>query len=450
MNKKATILVVDDEYGIRESFNMVLKGEYYVLLAETGKEAIQIFTKTNVDLILLDILLPDTDGLDLLERLKSIDPHTEIIMVTAVKEIQTAVRAIKLGAYEYLIKPFVVEDVLNIIKRALEKHSLVKEVTYLRKELERYHPFDEIIGEDESMKEVFDLVFSIADSEGAVLIQGESGTGKELIARAVHNLSPRKESPFVVINCAAIPSTLMESELFGHQKGAFTGATQTTMGTLEIADKGTVFLDDIDTLDTNMQAKLLRVIQEKEFQKLGTTKIIKIDARFLAATNRSLDELISNGKFREDLYYRLNVFPVKLPPLRKRRKDIPILLNYFLDQNAGRTAKTPKRFSKRAVETLKKYDWPGNVRELQNLVERCFTISKNPIIHLKDVSTFHTDKRFLKHVPLKRAVSNFEHQYISEVLDHVNNNRKKAAEILRIHRNTLLAKMNELGLNRDD
>lgn len=449
MNKKATVLVVDDEYGIRESFNMVLKDEYYVLLAETGKEAIQIFTKTNVDLILLDILLPDIDGLDLLEKLKSIDPHPEIIMVTAVKEIQTAVRAIKLGAYEYLIKPFVVEDVLNIIKRALEKHNLVKEVTYLRKELERYHPFEKIIGEDESMKEVFDLLYSIADSEGAVLIQGESGTGKELIARAVHNLSPRKESPFVVINCAAIPSTLMESELFGHRKGAFTGATHTTMGKLEIADKGTVFLDDIDTLDTNMQAKLLRVIQEKEFQKLGTTKIIKIDARFVAATNKSLDELISDGTFREDLYYRLNVFPVQLPPLRKRRGDIPILLNYFLDRNARRTAKTPKRFSRRAIEALKEYDWPGNVRELQNLVERCFTIAKDPIIHLKDVSTFHRDKRLLKHVPLKKAVSNFEHQYINEVLDHVNHNRKKAAEILGIHRNTLLVKMNELGLNRD-
>ena len=450
MNKKATILVVDDEYGIRESFNMVLKDEYHVLLAETGKEAIQIFTKTNVDLILLDILLPDIDGLDLLERLKSIDPHTEIIMVTAVKEIQTAVRAIKSGAYQYLIKPFVVEDVLNIIKRALEKHKLVKEVTYLRRELERYHPFDEIIGEDERMKEVFELITSIADSEGAVMIQGESGTGKELIARAVHNLSPRKDSPFVVINCAAIPSALMESELFGHRKGAFTGATHTTMGKLEIADKGIVFLDDIDTLDTNMQAKLLRVIQEKEFQKLGTTKIIKIDARFVAATNKNLDELISNGKFREDLYYRLNVFPVKLPPLRKRRKDIPILLNYFLDQNAKRTAKTPKRFSKRAVDTLKGYDWPGNVRELQNLVERCFAISKDQIIRLKDVSTFHTDKRSLKYAPLKKAVSKFEHQYISEVLDHVSNNRKKAAETLGIHRNTLLAKMNELGLNKSD
>ena len=449
MNKKATILVVDDENGIRESFKMVLKDEYDVLFAEKGEEAVQIFTKTNVDLILLDILLPDIDGLDLLEKLKSIDPHPEIIMVTAVKEIQTAVKAIKLGAYEYLIKPFVVEDVLNIIKRALEKHSLIKEVTYLRKELERYHPFEEIIGEDDRMKAVFDLIYSISDSEGAILIQGESGTGKELVARAIHNLSPRKDCPFVVINCAAIPSTLMESELFGHRKGAFTGATQTTMGKLEIADKGTVFLDDIDTLDTNMQAKLLRVIQEKEFQKLGTTNVIKIDARFLAATNKNLEELISQEKFREDLYYRLNVFPVELPPLRQRRSDIQLLLNYFLDQNAKRTGKPSKRFSKRAVKTLKEYHWPGNVRELQNLVERCFTISKEQIIHLKDVSTFHTDRRSLKHVPLKKAVNNFEQQYINQVLDHVNQNRKKACEILGIHRNTLLSKINELGLNRD-
>ncbi len=450
MDKKATILVIDDEYGIRESFNTVLKEEYFVLLAETGEEAVKIFTKTNVDLILLDILLPDINGLDLLERLKSIDPLPEIIMVSAVKEIQTAVKAIKLGAYEYLIKPFVVEDVLPIIKRALKKHNIIKDGTYLRKGQERVHSFEEIIGEGEKMKEVFDLIYAISDSEGAILIQGESGTGKELIARAVHNLSPRKDCPFVVINCAAIPSTLMESELFGHRKGSFTGATQTTMGKLEIADKGTVFLDDIDTLDTNMQAKLLRVIQEKEFQKLGTTNVIKIDARFLAATNKNLVELISQEKFREDLYYRLNVFPVELPPLRQRRSDISLLLNYFLDQNAKKTGKPSKKFSKRAVKTLKEYDWPGNVRELQNLVERCFTISKEQIIHLKDISTSHTDRRTLKHVPLKKAVSNFEQQYISEVLNHVNQNRKKATEILGIHRNTLLVKMNELGLNRDD
>ncbi|MBW1722686.1 MAG: sigma-54-dependent Fis family transcriptional regulator [Deltaproteobacteria bacterium] len=447
INRKATILVVDDERGIRESFRMVLKDTYHVLFAATAKEALDTFIKSNIDLILLDILLPDASGLDLLDRFKSIDPNAEVIMVTAVKEIKTAVQAIKLGAYEYLVKPFVVEDVLNCIHRALEKHKLLKEVTYLRNELERYHPFEAIIGQDEKMKEVFDLVSTIAGSEGAVFIYGESGTGKELIARAIHNLSPRKDQPFVVINCAAIPSSLMESELFGHRKGAFTGATQTTMGKLEIADKGTVFLDDIDTLDINMQAKLLRVIQEKEFQKLGTTKVIKIDVRFLAATNKDVGDLISQGKFREDLYYRLNVFPITLPPLRKRKKDIPLLLDHFLELNAKRTGKPPKRFSKAAVKALTEYDWPGNVRELQNLVERAFTISKNSVIHFKELANFHTDKRPLKHLPLKKAVSHFEYEYISDVLEHVGNNRKRAAEILGIHRNTLLAKITELGIN---
>jgi DNA-binding NtrC family response regulator len=281
MDKKATILVVDDEHGVRQSFNMVLKDDYNVLLAENGAEAIDIFRKNSVDLILLDILLPDTDGLALLEKLKGIDPNMEIIMVTAVKEIQTAVKAIKLGAYEYIVKPFIVDDVINIIKRALEKRNLLKEVTYLKKELERYHPFEEIIGEDEKMRSIFDLISSISESEGAVLIQGESGTGKELVARAIHNLSPRNNQPFVVFNCAAIPATLMESEIFGHTKGAFTGAISTTMGKLEIANKGTVFLDDIDYLDINMQAKLLRVIQEKEFERLGSTKVIKVDVSFI-------------------------------------------------------------------------------------------------------------------------------------------------------------------------
>ena len=240
MDKKATILVVDDEHGVRQSFNMVLKDKYNVLLAGTGEETIEVFTKNSVDLILLDILLPDVNGLDLLDKLKGIDPNTEIIMVTAVKEVQTAVKAIKLGAYEYIVKPFLVEDVINIIKRALEKHNLVKEVTYLKKELERVHPFEKIIGEDEKMRNIFDLMSTISESDGAVLIQGESGTGKELVARAIHNLGPRKNHPFVVINCAAIPATLMESEIFGHCKGAFTGATSTTTGKLEIANKGKV------------------------------------------------------------------------------------------------------------------------------------------------------------------------------------------------------------------
>ncbi|MGD2125929.1 MAG: sigma-54 dependent transcriptional regulator [Desulfobacteraceae bacterium] len=448
MENRATILVVDDEYGIRQSFNMVLKDFYHVLLAKTGQEAVDILTKNTVDLILLDILLPDMNGLDLLEKLKAVDPSPEIIMVTAVKEIQTAVKAIKLGAYEYIIKPFLVEDVINIINRALEKRSLLKEVTYLRNELQRFHPFEAIVGEDEKMKNIFELISTIAESDGAALIQGESGTGKELVARAIHNLSPRKDLPFVVISCAAIPSTLMESEIFGYHKGAFTGATRTTIGKLEIANKGTVFLDDIDTLDVSMQAKLLRVIQEKEFERLGTTKVIKIDVRFVAASNKDLNELMQNGEFREDLFYRLNVFPIELPPLRERKKDTPLLIDHFLELNAKRTGKPPKRFSKKAMKALIDYDWPGNVRELQNLVERSFTITKEAVIHLRDIATFNIGKERIKDMTLKEAVTLFEQQYINEVLESVEGNKKKAASILGIHRNTLLAKTSGPALKK--
>ena len=443
-----TILVVDDELGVRESFRMVLKDQYKVLLASNGAEAAQLFEKNSADLILLDILLPDTDGLTLLEKFKSSDPNTEVIMVTAVREIQSAVKAIKMGAYEYIIKPFVVEDVLNIIDRALEKRRMVSELTYLRGELQRVRSFQKIVGEDERMKKIFDLISTIAEGDGPVLVQGESGTGKELVARAIHDLSNRSSHPFVVINCAAIPPTLMESEIFGHQRGAFTGAVRTTMGKLEIADKGTIFLDDIDNLDVSMQAKLLRVIQEKEFERLGGNKIIKIDARFIAASNRDIGQLISKGDFREDLFYRLNVFPMHIPPLRERRSDIPLLLDHFLDRMARTTGKSPKHFSSRAVKALQEYDWPGNVRELQNLVERCFTITREQVIHLKDISLLHVSVKPSKEMRLKEAVAQFEQQYISEVLDSVDRNRLKAAKILGIHRNTLTAKISVNGVKK--
>ena len=441
MDKLATILVVDDENGIRQSFNMVFKDRFNVLLAENGKQAEDLLTKNPVDLILLDILLPDINGLDLLERLKALDPNPEVIMVTAVKEIQSAVRAVKLGAYEYIIKPFLVDDVINIINRALEKRNLMKQVTYLRNELERVRPFDQIIGQDERMNKVFDLISSFADSDGAVLIQGESGTGKELVARAIYRLSPRKDQPFVVIACAAIPPTLVESELFGYHKGAFTGAVRTTLGKLEIANKGTVFLDDIDTVDVSMQAKLLRVIQEKEFERLGTTKVIKLDVRFLAASNKDLTQLIQAGTFREDLFYRLNVLPIQLPPLRQRKKDIPLLIDHFLRINAKRSGKPAKTFSKEAIKALTEYDWPGNVRELQNLVERCFTISRDSVIQLEDISILSVTKPKIKGLSLKDAVDAFEQEYIGEVLDSVGGNRTQAALILEIHRNTLLSKL---------
>ena len=447
MNNKASILVVDDEHGVRQSFNMVLKDQYNVLLAGTGEQAIDILTKNSVDLILLDILLPDINGLDLLEKLMETDPNTEIIMVTAVNDVQVAVRAIKLGAYEYIIKPFVVDEVLTVIQRALEKRSLKKEVAYLRNALERYHLFEKMVGQDKKMLKIFELISTLSQSDGTVIIQGESGTGKELVARAMHNRGPRRGHPFVVINCATIPPTLMESEIFGHNKGAFTGAITTSIGKLEIADRGTVFLDDIDSLDINMQAKLLRVIQEKEFERLGSNKVIKADVRFVAASNKDLKQMISAGRFREDLYYRLNVFPVKLPPLRERRGDIPLLLNHFLELYAKKTGSPPKEISEQAMAVFKEYDWPGNVRELQNMVERLCTITRNSIIQRKDIAAYNMHKTEIKDMMLKEAVSTFEKQYILEVLDSVNWNRKKAAEKLGIHRNTLLTKTAELGPN---
>ncbi len=443
MDKKATILVVDDENGVRQSFDMVLSDDYEVLLAPTGKEAIDIFNKNTIDLILLDIRLPDIDGLDLLVKLKEIDPNNEVIMVTAVREIQSAVRAIKAGAYEYIIKPFEVDEVLTIINRALEKRHLVKEVLYLRDELERHQPFEEMVGESKNMKRVFDLIATVSKSDGTVLIQGESGTGKELVARAIHNLSPRNHQPLVVINCAVIPAALMESEIFGHNKGAFTGADKTRIGKMEIADKGTVFLDDIDAAEINMQAKLLRVIQEKEFERLGGTKVLKADVRFVAASNKNLKALISKNQFREDLYYRLNVFPITLPPLRERKSDIPLLLDHFLKIQAKKSGQPPKGFSERTTKVLIDYDWPGNVRELQNMVQRLFTTTKGAVIRIKDISPFDIDQRDIKDVSLKEAVNLFEQQYIAGVLDQEGGNRSKAAKRLDIHRNTLRAKIKE-------
>ncbi len=445
-SKKATILVVDDENGVRQSFNLVLKDDYEVVMSASGKEALNVLEKKKVDLVLLDIMLPDINGLDLLQKIKENDPNTEVVMVTAVKEIQTAVKAIKLGAYEYVIKPFLVDDVMTIIERALEKKRLLEEVAYLKDELKRYGRFDRIIGTDRKMLEIFDLIDSIKDSDGSVLIQGESGTGKELVARALHNHSSRKDGPFIVVNCAAIPKTLMESELFGHVKGAFTGAANTMIGKLELADTGTVFLDDIDCLDVNMQAKLLRAIQEKEFERLGSNKVIKTDVRFVAASNKDLQDLIEKGLFREDLFYRLNVFPIRIPPLRERRGDIPQLLEHFLDLQSRRSGKPRKSFSKEAVAALTDYDWPGNVRELQNLVERVATITKDMVIGMKDLATLSIGRRPIRDMTLKDAVNAFERQYITEVLESVDYSRKRASEILGVHRNTLLARMNELGI----
>lgn len=442
LSKKETILVVDDESGIRQSFKMILKDDYNLILAENGVQAIDKFKKNAVDLVLLDILLPDTGGLELLKKMKDIDSSVEVIMVTAVKEVPVAVKAIKLGAYEYIMKPFKVDDILSVITRSLEKRALLMEVTYLKTELERCRPFEQMVGKDPKLMKIFELIAIISQSDGTVLIQGESGTGKELVARAIHKRSQRSKDPFVVSNCAAIPATLMESEMFGYCRGAFTGAMNTRIGKLELGNKGTVFLDDIDSLDVSMQAKLLRIIQEKELERLGSSKVIKLDIRFIAASNKDLEEMIEKGEFREDLYYRLKVFPIKLPPLRERRGDISLLLDHFTARFSQQTGSPKKQFSQGAVSTLVNYDWPGNIRELQNLMERLLTIIPGPVIRKNDIPAFGSRRRELKGETLKEAVNSFEKQYISDILETVSGNKKKAAEKLGIHRNTLLAKTN--------
>ena len=447
---KKNILIVDDELGVRASFRMVLKDAYRTYLAGTGEEANRILEKNQIDVILLDVLLPDANGLDLLKKFKEIDPSLEVIMVTAVNEVKTAVQAIKAGAYEYISKPFVVEDVLTVIDRALENRRLQKKVAYLENELEQYQAFEKMVGNDPRTRNVFELISIVSKKDGTVLIQGESGTGKELVARAIHTRSPRHNQPFVVVNCASIPAALMESEIFGHTKGAFTGALNTKIGKLEIADGGTVFFDDIDCLSIGMQANLLRIIQEREFEKLGSNKVVKVDLRFIAATNKDLRDLISKGLFREDLYYRLNVFPIFIPPLRDRKSDIPLLVKHFLEKSSRRSGSLPKQFSTDAIELMVHYDWPGNVRELENYVERFFTIIDAPVIRAQDLSGINPEKTEVSDVPLKEAVNAFEKQYVANMLESFGWNRTKTAGKLGIHRNTLLLKINDLGIEKSD
>ncbi len=325
-DSKATILIVDDEDGIRDSMRMLLKDQYRLVFSGNGREALKLFKAESPDLVLLDIRLPEIDGLEVLSRMKDLDPEAEVIMLTALNTINYAVSAMKAGAYDYLTKPFDIEAIQSIIEKVLEKKSLRKQNLYLREEIEKKYSFEKIVGRSKPIKEIFNLIGQVAKSDSTVLIYGESGTGKELVARAIHNLSKRKEKLFVPVNCAAIPENLLESELFGHERGAFTGAFDRKLGKFEIADGGTLFLDEIGSLPMPMQGKLLRVLQEKEIERVGGTKTIPVDVRIISATNSDL----SKDRFREDLFFRLNVIPILIPPLRERREDIRLLMEHFL------------------------------------------------------------------------------------------------------------------------
>jgi len=449
---RPVVLVVDDDPGVRESFRLILEDHYDVVDVADGPSALDVVRASAVDLVLLDIRLPGMDGIEVLERIKALDEGIEVILVTAVKTVRTAVAAMKLGAFDYLTKPFEEDELLSLSRRALERRALEREVAFLRSELERAHDLDEIVGRHSAIEKLHGLIAQVARTSTTVLITGESGTGKELVARAIHHQGPRREGPFVAVNPAAIAETLIESDLFGHEKGAFTGAHQRKLGKFELAQGGTLFLDEIGTLRAELQAKLLRVLQEREIERVGGTRPVKIDVRFIAATNTNLKEAVGRGAFREDLYYRLNVVPVVVPPLRERIQDVPLLVDHFIRRDNRRFHKRVEGLSPEALAALNAYRWPGNVRELENVIERCVVLAEGPVIQLNDLPLDvslpqqATKVRAAEALPLNEATDQFERQIVLRVLERVGWNLTEAGRILEIHRNSLRVKLARWGI----
>ena len=453
---RPTILVVDDDPGLRESFRLILEDEFEVLDVPDGQQALDIVRSCQVDLVLLDIRLPGMDGLEVLERIKGLDEQLDVILVTAVKTVRTAVSAMKLGALDYLTKPFDEDEVLALIRRALEKRALEREVVFLRSELARREDAHEMVGQSPEMRRVSALVSQIARTTATVLITGESGTGKELLARAIHRQGPRRERPFVAVNPAAIPESLIESELFGHERGAFTGAFQRKLGRFELAQGGTLFLDEIGSLKSEMQVKLLRVLQEREIERVGGTHTVKLDVRIIAATNADLRQGVAAGTFREDLFYRLNVVQLTMPPLRDRRDDIGPLADHFIRRYRQHFGKPVTGIAPEALKALAEYSWPGNVRELQNVIERCVALADGPLIRLSDlplefmIPDVRVSASSHGALDLEAAHEDFERQIVRRCLDRVDWNQSEAARVLGMHRNTLKVKMARWNLKRSD
>lgn len=379
----AKILVVEDEKGMRELLAIVLKKEGHdVTLCENGKIAIDTLKKEIFDLIITDLKMPEADGLSVLIASRELSPDTIVIMITAFGTMESAIEAMRAGAYDYVIKPFSVDDLKIKIRNALEKKTLRNQNILLKKEIESKYGFGNIIGRSPAMQKVFTMISKIASTKSNVLLTGESGTGKELVARAIHNLSPRKEKPFVTVNCGALPETLLESELFGHMKGSFTGAISNKEGLFEVADGGTILLDEISETSQNLQVKLLRVLEDHTFKRVGGTSDIKVDVRIIAATNLDLRRAVEEGRFREDLFYRLNVLPIHLPPLRERKEDIPLLVEYFLSKYSKGNA---KKISREALDILINCPWKGNVRELENTIERVVALTERDTVLTEDL-----------------------------------------------------------------
>jgi two-component system response regulator PilR (NtrC family) len=391
---KGIIHVIDDEPIIHEVLSQLLTSEgYEVVLSSSGEEALEKHSSQFYDVTLLDLLMPGLDGIEVLRGIKRVDPQAVIIIITAYASVESAISAMKMGAYDYIQKPFKHDELLIIIERALEHKSLQDENIRLKDELNRKYGFENLIGRSQPMQKIFELIGATAPTRSTILIQGESGTGKELVARAIHQNSDRRHFPFVVVNSGSLPPDLLESHLFGHVKGAFTGAVSQKNGLFEMADRGSIFFDEISTVGLETQAKLLRVMQDKEFMRLGGTKTIRVDARIIAATNADLEELIGRKAFRQDLFYRLNVIKIELPPLRERKDDIPLLVKHFINIYSRENRKEIEGITDDVLEILEGYDWPGNVRELENLIERAIVLSKSKLITRNTLPPFLLNRR---------------------------------------------------------
>jgi len=476
--EKGRIIIVEDEQNILGMLDELLTAKGYSVDSFIDPKSALIALKNNsYQLLITDLLMPKVDGLQLINFIQKEYLSTLGIVITGYGSLETAISAMRCGAFDYLLKPFKFEDVLSSVESAMQysrllagdtipkkitgkanllrrfsENRMVRENTLLRSFLKDKYKFENIIGVSFGMQKVFELIEKVADTNATVLITGESGVGKELVARAIHFNSSRRDKPLVVVNCGAIPETLLESELFGYEKGAFTGATATRLGRFELADGGTIFLDEIGDMSFNLQVKLLRAIQEKAFERIGGTKTIDVDLRIMAATNHNLEDLVREGKFREDLYYRLNVVPIHIPPLRERKQDVPLLFAHFLERSNAMNSASVEGFSEETMEVLMEYDYPGNVRELQNLVERLVVLKKSGFISIEDLpEKFYSQQkpdytRLDLHRGYDTLVSEFEQNLILKALNETNGVKSKAAQILSMNRTTLIEKMKRLGI----
>jgi two-component system, NtrC family, response regulator PilR len=465
-----SVLVIDDDETVRDVLKIFLQAKgFEVTATPDGQTGLDCFREGKYDAVLSDLVMPGVNGIEVLKGIVEQNTNTPVIMITAYGSVQTAVEAMKMGAFDYVTKPFVLDELHIILERAIGVSRLHRENLMLKMQLKKKYNFKGLIGDSHQMQKVYEMIEKIADTDSTVMITGESGTGKELVAKTIHFNSSRAQGPFVPLNCAAIPKDLLESELFGHEKGAFTGALSTRIGRFELAHNGTLFLDEIGELDPSLQVKLLRVLQEREFERVGGVKTIKVDVRILAATNKDLEKATKEGKFREDLFYRLNVIPLQLPPMRKRTEDIPLLMEHFVHEFSKKRKREPLKFPQEVMDCLMKYKWPGNVRELENLIERLTILSSGNVVVVSDlpekILQFTTPEiEDSVHSPevsehregytalpaygldLNMHINNIEKNLILKALEKTGGVRSKAAGLLGLNRTTLIEKMKKMGI----